>query len=127
MALEAIAAHSNLALAEAIQSQRTRSQSPDASHPDTTYNLTVSDADGDSVPQQIAEADAFLTSIEQSLRSIIQTVPRCKCSIDFSWDFPRDSVGQYNSFPTAFLARLASFDIALVVSVYGVTRTEVVG
>jgi len=55
-------------------------------------------------------------------------VPRCKCTIDFSWDFPSDAIGQYNGFPSAFLSRLAELDIMLVVSVYGVTnRTENVG
>ncbi len=127
-ALETSAATSNLALAEAIQSQRERRQSPGTSHPDTTYNLTVSDACGDSVPRQIIEAEAFLEANQQTLQSIIQSVPRCKCSLDFSWDFPRDSIGQYNGFPSTFLSRLAELDIMLVVSVYGVAnQTENVG
>lgn len=124
-ALAEIVAQCGLPFVEAIQSKRERRQNPNASHADTTYNLTVSDASGDSVPQQITEADSFLTSNAQTLRSIIQTAPRFNCTIDFSWDFPRDSIGQYNGFPAAFLSRLAELNITLVVCVYGTTnRTE---
>lgn len=118
-ALAAIAAESHLVLSEAIQSQRERRRKPDALHPDTTFNLTVSDADGDSVRQQITDAELFLTSNEQALRSMIHTLPRYKCTIDFSWDFPRESIGQFNQFPPSLLSLLADLDIMLVVSVYG--------
>ena len=118
-------AQCGLPFAEAIQSQQERCRNPNVPNSETTYNLTVSEASGDSVPQQIAEADSFLASNGQSLRSIIQNVQRCKCTIDFSWDFPAASIGQYNGFPSAFLSRLVELDIALVVSVYGTSdRTE---
>ena len=123
--LPAIIAQCGLPFVEAIQSQRSRRHNPNETLSETTYNLTVSEASGDSVPHQIVDADSFLASNAESLRSIFKKVPRCKCTIDFSWDFPGDSIGQYNIFPSCFLSRLVELQITLVLSVYGTTgRSE---
>ena len=122
-ALESALAESGLPFVESVQSQRERRKTPNTPYPNTTFDVAVSDASGDSVPEQITEADAFLASNEHALKAIVETVPRCEWSIDFSWDFPRDAIGQFNGFPSQFLSRLAQLDITLVVSVYGTAPT----
>ena len=124
--LAAIIPRYGLQFTESILLRRQRLQNANESPTDTTYNLTVSDADGDSVPQQITEADSFLATNAKTLQAIIQAVPGCRFTIDFSWDFPSDSTNQYNEFPSAFLSRLVELDITLVVSVYGCTPTGLV-
>lgn len=120
--LDRVAAESSLLFVESAQCQRERRQNPDTLHTDTTYNLTVSDADN--VTQQIADADRYLITNEQALKAVFDAVPAGEWSIDLSWDFPRQSVAQYNLFPPPFLARLAELQMTLVVSVYGTEDEE---
>lgn len=121
-AIESIAVESAFALEEAIQSRKKRFQPMDAPQLDATYCLVVSDADDGFVPQQIEEADAFLEANEKALQSIFNALPNCTRTLDFSWDFPDESFGQLNRFPTTFLSRLIALDIQLGVSVYGVAN-----
>tara|TARA_R110002073_G_scaffold234758_1_gene395966 strand:+ start:267 stop:623 length:357 start_codon:yes stop_codon:yes gene_type:complete len=89
---------------------------------ETTYNLTVSEADGDEVPVQIRDLDKFLNSNEQQLETLLRLSPSFHCTIDFSWDFPTTSAGQYNCFPAALLTRLGVLGVDLVVTVYATSE-----
>jgi hypothetical protein len=118
---EAIAA-GGLAFIESAQSRRKRRLNADAHEMETTYNLTVSEADGDEVPVQVRDLDEFLNANEQLLEKLMRSIPGCHCTIDFSWDVPTASAGQYNSFPAALLTRLGVLGIDLVVTVYATSE-----
>ncbi|MCY2995659.1 MAG: hypothetical protein NTY19_48605 [Planctomycetota bacterium] len=45
--------------------------------------------------------------------------------LDFSWDFPLTSVGQYNRFPCSLIQLCAALGIAIEVSVYA-TSTQAI-
>jgi hypothetical protein len=83
-----------------------------------TFNLTVSNADGDCVPVQISDAETFLSSQESALRILRSSDGIDDICIDFGWNIPEVSCGQWNSFPYTFLEMCASLRIDLVVSVY---------
>ncbi|WP_236623786.1 hypothetical protein [Rhodopirellula baltica] len=122
-ALESIARESALAIEETTQSRKKRRQWTDATQTDSTYRLVVSNSDGDHVLQQIEEACVFLEANEEALRSIFNALLNCRRTLDFSWDFPDGSLGQFNRFPTTLLSQLNAFGIELGVSVYGVTNS----
>ncbi|WP_150122575.1 hypothetical protein [Rhodopirellula islandica] len=94
----------------------------DAHEMDTSYNLTVSEADGDEVSVQVRDVDEFLNANEQLFAELLRSIPDCHCTIDFSWDFPATSAGQYNCFPTALLNRLGVLGVDLKVSVYATSE-----
>lgn len=117
--------HCGLPFTESAKCQRDRRLDPDRDHPETTYNLTVSEACGDSVPQQIRDVEEFLDSNGRLIADLMRAVDGCTCVIDFSWDFPRDAAGQYNRFSIELLAKLAELKMDLEISVYGIAgRTE---
>ncbi len=111
-----------LAFTESAQSRRKRRLNADAHEMETTYNLTVSEADGDEVPVQIRDLDKFLNANEQLLETLLRLIPSCQCTIDFSWDFPTTSAGQYNCFPASLLTRLGVLGVDLVVTVYATSE-----
>ncbi|GAB5517500.1 hypothetical protein [Rhodopirellula baltica] len=122
-ALESIARESALAIEETTQSRKKRCQLTDATQTDSTYRLVVSHSDGDHVPQQIEEACVFLEANEEALGSVFNALTNCKRTLDFSWDLPDGSLGQFNRFPTTLLSQLNAFGIELGVSVYGVANS----
>lgn len=65
------------------------------------------------------DADEFLRVNAHRLDELLRLIPGCQCTIDFSWDFPTTSAGQYNRFPAALLTRLGALGIDMMVSVYG--------
>lgn len=111
-------ANCDLPFQEATQSARQRQAASDPLSVEVTYNLTISEASGDSVPLQIAEAEQFLATNASTLERLMQSLPGCRGSLDFSWDFPHDAFGQCNRFPADFLARMAQHGLTLVVSLY---------
>ncbi len=112
-----------LPFTESARSQRNRRLQPEIKQIDTTYNLTASEADGNAVPVQVQDVETFLNSNDQRLHQLLRSIPGCRCTIDFSWDFPITTAGQYNHFPASLLARLGSLGIELVVSVYAAPET----
>lgn len=117
-----VVAASGLPFTESAQYQRRRRLYADACEMETTYNLTVSEADGDSVPTQVTAVDAFFDANEQRIDNLLRSIPGCRCTIDFSWDFPTTSAGQYTIFPAALLSRLGTLGIELVVSLYATSE-----
>lgn len=109
---------SELPFVESVKSKRERLDSQNTSA-ETTYNLTVSTASGDSVPQQIRDVREFLARNGCKITAILAVATGVTGVVDFSWDFPRDAVGQYNRFPADLLAELAKLRLDLEVSVYG--------
>ncbi|MCR9202523.1 MAG: hypothetical protein NXI04_28105 [Planctomycetaceae bacterium] len=81
--------------------------------------MTVSDADGGCVPQQIRDVEKFLDRNAQIIVAVKQSVAGCTSVMDLAWDFPRSSIGQYNRFPSGLLAKLAELQMDLEISVYG--------
>ena len=83
-----------------------------------TFNFTVSDADGDEVPDQIRESERFLYQYFDELQAIHELAGVQQLTLDFNWDFPTRSFGQCNSFPNSLLKKCALLGIDIQVSVY---------
>lgn len=77
----------------------------------------VSEADGDSVPQQILDTRQFLIAHAKSLANLMNDLENQSKVIDFSWDLATSSIGQSNRFPCDLLYSLASLDLQLEISV----------
>ncbi|MFN7841723.1 MAG: hypothetical protein ACK5YR_18995 [Pirellula sp.] len=110
---------SGLPFRESIQSLRQGTRSKSRSS-ETTFNLVVSEADGDSVPQQILDTRQFLIAHAKSLANLMNDLENQSKVIDFSWDLATSSIGQSNRFPCDLLYSLASLDLQLEISVYRV-------
>ena len=88
----------------------------------STFNFTVSDADGDHVPLQIVDAEEFVST---HLAELIELLSRPGVEggiLDFGWDIPHNKFMQWNRFPSSFLALCAEAKLDIEVSVYVVTR-----
>ena len=110
---------SGLPFRESIQSLRQGAQSTSHSF-ETTFNLVVSEAEGDSVPQQILDTHNFLSTHAKSLADLMSELENASKVIDFSWDLPALSPGQLNRFPRDLLRSFVTLGIDLEISVYGV-------
>jgi hypothetical protein len=107
---------SGLPFRESIQSLRQGARSTSRSF-ETTFNLVVSEADGDSLPQQILDTRQFLSTHAESLADLVKDLENVSKVIDFSWDLATSSIGQSNRFPCDLLYSLASLDLQLEISV----------
>ncbi len=112
-------AKSGLPFRDSIQSLRQEARSESRSF-QATFNLVVSEADGDRVPQQILDTRQFLSTHAKSLAELMKDLENVSKVIDFSWDLPALSPGQLNRFPSELLLSLVTLGIDLEVSVYGV-------
>jgi hypothetical protein len=110
---------------EPVAARTAREREASADNGRSTYNVTVSDAGGDRVPEQIRESAEFLARNSDALRRLRELPGVEKLCLDFSWDFPRTSTGQWNCFPSSFLMACASLEIGLEVSVYAVSERMV--
>jgi hypothetical protein len=99
---------------ESRQAQRNRN----LTQTHTTLNLIVSDADGDCVPQQLSDAECFLKEHYGTIAKHLSSLSNRTRTQDVSWDFPDDTLGQYNCANTELLTLLASLRIELMFSVY---------
>lgn len=107
---------SSLPFEESIASTRNREgKSVDAI---STFNLTVSEADGDKVPTQISDAEKFIASNTEGLRWLSSCDGVQHLCLDFSWDIPKESIGQWNRFPSSLLQLCAQFNLDIEISVY---------
>lgn len=106
---------------EAIWStkDRERSESPDECI--VTFNLTISDADGDRVPVQINESLQFLTQNKVAIARMRELPGVESVGVDFSWDFPLTGGAQFNCFQHPFVSLCGTLGIDIEVSVYGVS------
>ncbi len=116
--LDQLVAASGLPFVEALAVVRKRRLNPDTDYADTTYNLTISEIDGDAVPGQIDDSVNYLRENGKVIADIHRAANGSHCSLDFSWDFPMGSIRQYNAFPLDLIALLREYNIALTVSVY---------
>jgi hypothetical protein len=106
-----------------VASVRARERGESVDQPRSTFNHTVSDADGDHVPVQVEETMTFLSRHLDSLVAL-RKCPGVECAtLDFGWSMPSSKSGQWNTFPASLLALCGEADIDLVVSVY-LTESE---
>ncbi len=111
-----------LRFVESIASQRRRAAGESCDDEITTFNLTISDADGDRVPEQIRDSSLFLSQNEDAVGAL-QRLPGVEhLCVDFSWDFPQNGIGQYNRFSCLFLKQCSTLGIDIQVSVYSTSR-----
>ncbi len=103
----------------ASRMSRERGQSPDGI---TTYNLTISDSDGDCVPAQIRESFLFLSQNMDAIKAIQELAGVEDLCVDFSWNFPKTSIGQYNRFPATLVQLCGTLGIDIEVSVYATSK-----
>ena len=106
--------------AEAIASRKKRERGESGEDDTSTFNLTISESDGDCVPAQIEEASLFLAQNMVAMKRIRQLPGVESLCVDFSWDFPSTSIGQYNRFPYSFNELCGTLGIDIKVSVYAV-------
>lgn len=116
--LDQLVGASGLPFVEAMAVVRKRRLNPDTDCANTTYDLTISEIDGNAVPGQIDESVCYLRENGKVIADIHRAVNGSHCSLDFSWDFPMGSIGQYNTFPLDLITLLREYNIALTVSVY---------
>ena len=103
----------------ASRRKRERGQSADGI---ATFNLTISESEGDRVPAQIEESSLFLSQNKDAIKDL-QDLPGVEnLCVDFSWDFPSTSIGQYNRFPCSFAKLCGLLGIDIEVSVYATSK-----
>ncbi|WP_152100338.1 hypothetical protein [Lacipirellula parvula] len=79
----------------------------------------ASDADGGSVPQQIADTIRFLQTHRAEISQLTSAAGVEEAYFDFGWDFPyQQSIGQSNDFPVELLKLCAECGLSICVSVY---------
>lgn len=103
---------------EAIASRRRRERGEASTDGWSTFNFTISDADGDQVPVQIEESEHFLSRNIDSIQRLRESDAVEGLTLDFSWDFPVTSIGQFNTFPSSLLRECGRLGIDIEISVY---------
>ena len=84
------------------------------------FNLTISDAAGDSVPLQLDESLAFFRANIAAISRLGNVAADCKLTLDLSWNFPRGTIGQYNTLTAELMGVMSSLGIDLMFSVYDI-------
>ena len=84
---------------EAGASRRARRLGRAAETDESTFNFTVSHADGDQVPVQLREAETFLTAHFAELAKLRSRNGVTNVPLDFAWSVPSDALGQLNRSP----------------------------
>jgi hypothetical protein len=107
---------------ESIASRKKRQRAESPNDGSATFNLMISDADGDCVPVQIEESSQFLSQNKDAIIGMRQLPGVEELCVDFSWDFPSTSIGQYNRFPCSFVKLCGILGIDIEVSVYAVSK-----
>lgn len=113
---------SRLPFRESIKSLRQSARST-SRELESTFNLVVSEAEGDNVPQQVLDTRNFMSTHAKCLKELMNSLEDVSKVIDFSWDLQALSPGQMNRFPRDLLHTLVMLGIDLEVSVYSVERT----
>ena len=117
-ALRPVIEKSKYPFKEAIQSRKERERSPENNEFVSTFNLTISEADGGMVPLQIREAQEYIIKNTYLFRSLKTSNVEMNLTIDFMWDFPTSKVAQFNTFEKLFIALCHENSIEIEVSVY---------
>ena len=103
---------------EAGASQRARRSGRSTAEGKSTFNFTISHADGGHVPAQIGDAEAFLSTHSAELAELMSRDAVEGGFLDFGWSIPPDAAGQFNRFPTSLLALCSELGLEIEVSVY---------
>jgi len=85
------------------------------------FAVTVSDADGDCVPVQIKEAQAFCEAHSADLHRIATFPGVEEAMLDFAWWFPVGEdrpAGQFNYFTPQLVALCGQLGLGIMVTVY---------
>jgi hypothetical protein len=106
------------AFKESIATRNARERGNDRYEGSSTFNFTVSDADGNHVAAQIEETARFLSHSTAALQALRTLDGVERIVVDVSWDLPTTSLGQYSRFPHALLGLCGALAIDLEVSVY---------
>ena len=109
---------------ESIFSRRKRERGEASADSRCTFNYTVSDADGDHIPVQVSEAETFLTLHFDHLRMLRSADGVDDACLDFGWNFPDTSWGQFNLFPHSLLQKCGELRIDIKVSVYPASDSD---
>ena len=110
--------------AEAGQAAKERERRKCGPDDDSTFNFTVSEADGDHVPSQVFEAEAFLREHLDELAELRGREGIERGTLDFGWEVPREAIGQFNRFPSSLLSLCATLELDIEVSVYLTEETD---
>lgn len=85
------------------------------------FSIVVSEADGDRVPQQAADAIAYLMKNAVHLEAVLSHQSVEDRYLDFAWWFPVDVSGpaaQANHFPAELMTLCSKLKLGLEVTVY---------
>jgi len=101
---------------------RLRADSPRPEH--SGFAVSISDADGDCVPLQIQEAQAFCEANSADLHRIATFPGVEEAMLDFAWWFPVGEdrpAGQFNYFTPQLVALCGQLGLGIMLTVYGKT------
>ena len=115
----------SLKFSESIASTKARERNDSTDDGRSTFNLTVSDADGDRVPQQIAECESFFEQHEAELSRLRKLSCVENICLDFMWFFPRSSQAQFNRLTSSFMKKCGEFGVDIELSVYACADSDV--
>lgn len=103
---------------EAIASRKDRECGKTTESDSVTYLYSISKADNKHVPTQISDAVHFLSQHQGDLKELLSRDGVEQAILDFAWDFPQDSLGQFNRFPLTLIDLCTKLGIEIEVSVY---------
>jgi hypothetical protein len=109
---------------ESGASQRARRLGGTTAEDESTFNFTVSNADGDHIPIQIRDAEEFLSAHAAELAELRSRDGVESGFLDFGWEIPSDRLGQFNRFPASLLTLCSKLGLDIEVSVYLVGAGE---
>jgi hypothetical protein len=107
-----------LEFSEAGASTKARGRNDASYDGRSTYNLTVSDADGDCVPQQMVECESFFTEHANEMAMIRKLACVEEMCLDFMWAFPETIIAQFHRLPASLLKRCGELGVDIEMSVY---------
>jgi hypothetical protein len=82
------------------------------------FYLVVSEADGDHLRDQVADAITFLRKNHALLRRLNERDDVEAMLLDFGTDFPTDAIGRFHRLPIDLLRECATLGIEIELSVY---------
>ncbi|QDT89200.1 hypothetical protein Pan161_08270 [Gimesia algae] len=109
---------------EAISARKDRESGRTTEQDQSTFNCTVSNENGDCVPAQITDAISFLTRHRTDIKELRSRSGVEQAILDFAWDFPRESTGQFNRLPLLLLELCTELRLEIKVTVYGVASSQ---
>ncbi len=109
---------------ESDATRRARQSSATSRTDESTFNYTVSEADGDHVPQQIEDAERFMRSHLDDLIDLLSYDGVESSILDFGWELTKDARFPWNRFPSSLLTLCGKVGLDIDVSIYRVSRRK---